>query len=436
MKAELVDKSPTEKQLTFEVPADVVEQEVAKVSANYSKSAKVPGFRQGKVPVKVVRQRFMEQILDDVAHQLIPRLVTDALIEHQLQPVAAPDVHDLHLKEGEPMTFHAHFEVLPAIDPGTYTGIALKKPAAVLEVGAVDSTLEQLQQRAAKWTPVEDRAATTGDALLMDLTRTVKGALIVIPGQESNDTKPELMQNVSVELGAAANPPGFDDNLMGVRPGDQKSFTTEYPADYAMPELAGKTVKYDAVIKAIRRKEVLPLDDNFAKEVSEFETLDALKEQVKKDLQHQAEHDADHAVRHDLLKTLSSRLTAAVPSVLVERETERRLEDLIRRLMDQGIDPMKADINWQEFRERQKAGAEESVRSTLVLDEIAKREKISATEEDVEAEIAKFAERSGHTPAAVRARLEKEDGLDRIAAGIQREKTMNFLLDKAEIVIG
>ena len=154
---------------------------------------------------------------------------------------------------------------------------------------------------------------------------------------------------------------------------------------------------------------------------------------MKKDLQHQAEHDADHAVRHDILKTLSSRITGDVPTVLVERETERRLEDLIRRLMDQGVDPMKADINWQEFRERQKAGAEESVKSTLVLDEIAKREKISATEADVDAEIAKFAERSGHTPAAVRARLEKEDGLDRIAAGIQREKTMNFLLDKAEI---
>jgi len=434
MKHELSETSPTRKQLTFDVPADIVEQEVARVAANYSKSAKVPGFRQGKVPAKVVRQRYMEQILDDVAHQLIPRLVTDALIEHQLQPVSAPDIHDLHLKEGEPMTFHAHFEVLPAIDPGEYTGLSLKKPAAVLEVGAVDQTLEQLRQRAAKWQPVEDRAATTGDALLMDLTRTVKGALIVIPGQQSGDEKPELMQNVSVELGASANPPGFDDNLMGVKPGDQKSFTTDYPADYAMPELAGKTVKYDAVIKAIRKKEVLPLDDAFAKEVSEFETLDALKEQVKKDLQHQAEHDADHAVRHDLLKTLSGRITGDAPAVLVEKETERRLEDLIRRLMEQGVDPMKADINWQEFRERQKAGAEESVKSTLVLDEIAKREKISATEEDVDAEIAKFAERSGHTPAAVRARLEKEDGLDRIAAGIQREKTMNFLLDKAEII--
>ena len=115
MKHELSETSPTRKQLTFDVPADIVEQEVARVAANYSKSAKVPGFRQGKVPAKVVRQRYMEQILDDVAHQLIPRLVTDALIEHQLQPVAAPDIHDLHLKEGEPMTFHAHFEVLPAI---------------------------------------------------------------------------------------------------------------------------------------------------------------------------------------------------------------------------------------------------------------------------------------------------------------------------------
>ena len=436
MKHELSDTSPTKKQLTFDVPADIVEQEVVRVAANYSKSAKVPGFRQGKVPTKVVRQRYMEQILDDVAHQLIPRLVTDALVERGLQPVAAPDIHDLQLKEGQPMTFHAHFEVLPVIDPGEYTGLPLKKPAAVLEVGAVDQTLEQLQQRAAKWTPVEDRAATTGDALLMDLTRTVKGALIVMPGQQSgpgNDEKSELMQNVSVELGAAANPPGFDDNLLGLNPGDQKSFTTNYPADYAMPELAGKTVSYDAVIRAIRRKELMPLDDAFAQEVSEFETLDALREQVKKDLQHQAEHDADHAVRHDLLKTLSGRITGEVPTVLIERETERRLEDLIRRLMDQGIDPMKADINWQEFRERQKAGAEEGVKSTLVLDEIAKREKINATDDDVDAEIAKFAERAGQTPAAVRARLEKEDGLDRIAAGIQREKTMNFLLDKAEI---
>ena len=279
-------------------------------------------------------------------------------------------------------------------------------------------------------------AAMTGDALLMDITRVVRGSLIVTPGEANGDGPAEPMQNVSVELGHTGNPPGFDENLTGLKPGEQKAFTVTYPDDYQMPELAGKTVSYDATIKAIRRKELLPLDDAFAKEVSEFDTLDALKEQIKKDLQHQAEHDADHAVRHDLLKNLAGRLTGEVPPTLVERETERRLEDLVRRLMDQGLDPMKANINWQEFRERQKAGAEESVRSTLVLDEIAHRESIEATEEDVDQEIARFAERSGRTTAAVRARLEKEEGLDRIRAGIQREKTVTWLLEKAAIVQG
>ncbi len=436
MKHEFSEISETQKQLTFEIPPDVVEAEIARVAAGYARSARVPGFRQGKVPPTVVRQRYKDQILHDVAHDVIPRMVTLVLKERELAPVAAPDIRDVVIEEGRPMTFAAHFETLPAIDPGVYTGISLRKPAAVLEVGAVEQTLEQLRQRAAKWHPVEDRASMAGDAVLMDLTRTVRGALIVAPGEVSNDSAPEPLQNVSVELGAPANPPGFDEHLTGLRAGDQKSFTVNYPADYAMAELAGKTVSYDVVVKAVRRKELLPLDDSFAKEVSEFETIDALREQIKTDLQHQAEHDADHAMRRDLLKTLAGRLTAEVPKTLVEHETERRLEDLVRRLMEQGVDPMKADINWQEFRERQKAGAEESVRSTLVLDEIARREKIEATEADVDQEIATFAERAGRAPAAVRARLEKEDGLDRIRAGIQREKTMTWLIDKAAIANG
>lgn len=436
MKHELSDTSETKKSLTFEVPAETVETEITRVTARYAKQAKVPGFRQGKVPTTVARQRFKDQILYDVAQAMIPRLVTEALKARELSPVAAPDIRDVVVNEGQPLTFAADFEVLPAIDPGTYTAIPLRKPAAVLEVGAVDETLEQLRQRAARWHAVEDRPAAAGDALLMDVTRTVRGSLIVVPGEPSGDGPAEPMENVSVEIGAPANPPGFDDELTGLTPGATKSFSVHYPADYAMPELAGKTVAYDVAVKAIRRKELPSLDDAFAKEVSEFETLEALKAQVKKDLQHEAEHNADHAVRHDLLKTLASRLTGEVPAVMVEQETERRLEDLVRRMMDQGIDPMKANINWQEFRERQKAGAEDSVRSTLVLDEIARREKIDATDADVDQEIAKFVERSGRAPAAVRARLESEDGLDRIRLGIQREKTMTWLLDKAAVVQG
>ena len=257
----------------------------------------------------------------------------------------------------------------------------------------------------------------------MDVIRTLK----------KEGSAPEPMQNVSVELGAAGNPPGFDEHLMGVAANDERAFSVTYKDDYEVPELAGATVDYQVVVTGVRRKEVPELTDEFAKDVSEVETLDALRDRIRHDLQHEAEHEADHKVRHDLLQNLAGRMRAAVPAALVDREIDRRLEEFVRRLMDQGMDPMKAGIDWQEFRERQKGPSEETVKSTLVLDEIARRETLAADETDVAAEIEKFAERTGRTAAAVRARLDKEGGLDRIASGIRREKTVAWLIEKAQV---
>jgi trigger factor len=433
MKTEFTEVSETRKHLSFEVPPDVVEVEIDRVARNYTRSARVPGFRPGKVPAKVVRQRYKDQILHDVAHDLIPRLVGDALRERGLEPVATPDIKDVVLEEGQPMTFQADFETLPPINPGEYAGLSLQKPPAVLEVGAVDRALEQLQQRHARWQPVEGRGAETGDTLLLDLTRTKRGRLIAVPGEpEPPADQPESLENVSVEIGASANPPGFDEHLTGTVEGDRREFTVTYPADYEIAELAGATVDYVVTVKGTRRRELLAIDDDFAKEVSDVETLDALRERVREDLQHGAESESDHAVRHGLLQQLAARLQTA-PEVLVEQEVDRRLEEFVRRLMEQGLDPMQVNVDWREFREKQRETAVETVKSTLVLDEIAKRESIEASEEDLDAEIAKFAERAGRTPAAVRARLEKEGALPRLLAGIQREKTMTWLLEKAQI---
>jgi len=423
MKIELTEVTETQKHLSFEVPPDTVASEIQKVAQGYSRTARVPGFRPGKVPAGVVKQRYKDQILYDVANAMIPRLVDDALKERSLEPVATPDIKDVVIEEGQPMTFLAEFETVPAIEPGDYTGITLTRPPAILEVGAVDQVLEQLRQRAAKWHPVEDRAAAEGDAVLMDLTRTF----------QKEGATPEPMQNVSIELGAAGNPPGFDQHLTGVVAGDERRFTVNYPVDHDVPELAGAAVDYEAVVKGVRRKELPELSDEFAKEVSDTETLDALRERIRHDLQHEAEHEAEHKVRHDLLQDLAGRMRAAVPVALVEREIDRRLEEFVRRLMDQGIDPAKAGIDWQEFRERQRSPSEDTVRSTLVLDEIARREQIAATDDDVAAEVNTFAERTGRTPAAVRARLEKEGGVGRIASGIRREKTVAWLLEKAQV---
>jgi trigger factor len=437
MKTEFTEVSETRKNLTFEVPSDMVADAIERVAKVYTRTARVPGFRQGKVPATVVKQRYKDQILHDVAQDLIPRVVNDALHERGLEPVATPDIRDVVIEEGQPMTFVADFETLPPIDPGEYAGLTVRKPPAVLEVGAVDQALERLRQRAARWHAVEDRTSAMGDTLLMDLTRTRRTSVIEIPGEGRPakggiDDKPESMQNVSVEIGAPANPPGFDEYLTGIAVGEPRAFAITYPADFEVQDLAGATIDYDVVVKGIRRKELLPLDDDFAKEVSDLATLEELRTSIREDLQKAAEHEADHQVRHELLQQLAQRM-AHPPEVLVEREVDRRLEELVRRLMEQGVDPMKANIDWRQFREAQRQQAEHTVKSTLVLDEIGRREKIQASDEDVEKEIDKFAERSGRTPAAVRATLEKEDGLDRIRAGITREKTMAWLVEKANI---
>jgi trigger factor len=166
--------------------------------------------------------------------------------------------------------------------------------------------------------------------------------------------------------------------------------------------------------------------------VSDVETLDALRTRIRDDLQQGAEQEAEHEMRHELLGQLAGRVPSA-PEALVDQEIDRRLEEFVRRLVEQGVDPMQAGVDWGQLRERQREVAEQTVKSTLVIDEIARREALEATEADLEAEIEKFAERAGRTAAAVRARLEKEGALDRLKEGIVREKAMAWLVEHATV---
>jgi trigger factor len=186
-------------------------------------------------------------------------------------------------------------------------------------------------------------------------------------------------------------------------------------------------------VKDIRKRVLPDLDDEFAKDIGEFATLDALRERITTDLQREAEQEADRQLRADLLKELGSRVTVEIPDALVERELDRRLEEFARRLMDQNIDPRKANIDWDGFRDSQRDASRESVKSALVLDEIARREGVTVTDEDLEKDVANYAERSGLTPAAVRARLEKEGALPRLSAGLRREKAIDFVLSQAQV---
>jgi trigger factor len=426
MKAELVDVSETRRDLMVEVPSTVVDEAIGKAAAKLSRAARIPGFRPGKVPPTVVRQRFRGQIMQDVAEDLVSKAVGEALVERGVEPIATPDIHDLVLEEGRPLTFKASFDVVPQFDPGDLAEIRTTRPAVTVEEEAVNQALERLRERAARFEAVESSVVEPGHTVVVQLER---------QGTDKDGVKGPVdkHQEVSIELGSPSNPPGFDAAMIGVSIGETNQFTLTYPNDYSVADLAGGKVDYTVTLKEIKKRVVPPLDDELAKDLGDFETLDALRARVRADLEHEATHAADHQVRHDVLKQLASRLPFPAPASLIDREIDRRLEDFARRLMDQKIDPRKANIDWQRFREGQREPATEAVGSTIVLDEIGRREGLTVTEADLDAELQRYADQSGQSLASIKAHLQKEGELGRLAAGLRREKAISFVLSKAQI---
>jgi len=425
MKVEFADVSETRKRLTIAIPSEAVDAEIERLVTRLGRTAKVPGFRPGKVPARVVWQRFKDEILHDVAHDLVPQALDSALQERDLEPVDTPDVRDVVVEQGAPLTFVATFDTVPSFDPGEYRGVALRKPAAAVEDAAVDEAVERLRQRAARFEPVEGRPLAANDWATVDLARRVTGA--------EPPADPETHENVTIDLGAEANPPGFSEELVGLDAGAHKVFSVHYPDTHPVKDLAGRSVEYSVTVKAIKQRVVPALDDEFAKDLGEFESLAALRDRVRRDLEHEAAHEADGAVRGDLLANLAQRVPFPVPDALIEQELDRRVEEFARRLIEQQVDPRKAGIDWSEFRSAQRDAATESVKAMVVLDEIARREPVVVGDEDLAKEIARFAERSGRTPEAVRAQLEKDNGVARLRGGLRREKTVDLLLANASI---
>jgi trigger factor len=427
MKTELVDVNETRRHLVVEIPTTEVESAIDRVTREYTKSARLPGFRPGKVPTTVVRQRFRAQILHDVAHDLIPRTIDQVLSAKGVEPVDTPDVKDVVVEEGKPLSFTASFDVVPPFDPGDFGDIQLRRSAVVVDDDAVQATLERLRDRAARFEPVEGGVGD-GHTLVIDLQRQTTGADGVVAA-------PDKHEKVSIDMGAPANPPGFDEKVTGMTVGETRAFTLDYPADYAVAELAGTSVNYTVTLNELRRRVVPALDDEFAKDLGEdLDSLDALRARVRGDLEAESRDASERQLRADLLKQLAKRLPFPVPGALVDREVDRRVEEFARRLMSQQIDPRRTNIDWASFRQGQREPAQESVASALVLDQIARRDAIDVTTADLDAEVERYAERAGLTAAAVRARLEQEDGLGRMQVGMRREKAVNAVLGRVQVV--
>ena len=298
----------------------------------------------------------------------------------------------------------------------------LRRPPVQITEAAVDDMLQRVRERAGKFEPVEGRPVAEGDAVVLHLDRT------------GPDGQVDHHDDVTVQLGAPGNPPGFDANLVGMSDGEARTFTIRFPESYPAPDLANTDQTYAVTLNDIRRRVLPEADDEFAKDVGEFESLAALRKRIRADLQEEAEDKGRRQVRSELFRQLAERLTFELPGSLVEREMDRRLDEFARQLASQNVDSRQAGIDWAQFREAQREPAREAVASALALDEIARREQITVAGADVDKEIERFAARAGRTPAALRAQLEKEGGISRLYAGLRREKTVDLALSRANIL--
>lgn len=441
MKTELKDLSEIRKELKIEIPAAAVDAEVEQRSRTYQKSARLPGFRPGKAPLKLVRQRLLDQILQEVAENLIPKAVRSAIEEHGAEPIAMPSIRDVAIADGKPLTFTAMYERLPHIDPGEYRGLTLRRTPADIGDEAVDKALEEIRQRAARVEPVEGRSIAQGDIVTVDLDRrplpaetesesdSDAGNATIAPPAEADHH-----EGVDIEIGGTTNPPGFDEQLVGLDIDVTREFTLRYPSDHETPALAGTAVAYTATIKAIKERVVPPLNDGFAQSLGTFDNLESLTSEVRTDLERQSAADADSRMRSDLMKQLATRLDGEVPEALITQEIDRRVEHFAGQLASQGVDPRQARVDWDAFRTEQREPAIAMVRSTLVLDEISKKESIVPDPSEVDQELERQAARVGKTVPATRALLAQDGGLERLAHGLQREKAIDFLVGEATIL--
>ena len=430
MKTELVDLSPTRKEIKIEIEADAVRAAYDTATSRYAQLATVPGFRRGHAPPSVVRTRFKDKIRSEVLQELVPQAVQDAIAEHGLNVIGEPELHLDNAEElanfgAGPISLHVHVEVLPEVTLGNYKGLEAGRRTRPVRDEDVERVIEGLREASATLEPVEDRGAELGDTVTVNF----QGKFVEAPEEEDIN-----VEDVDVELGGAGVQQEFTDNLVGVKPDEERTFAVNYPPDFSSKGLAGKQVEYVATVTAVRLKELPEADDEWAKSLGdEFESLEDLRVKVREDLEKRASVESDNRVRGEVMRRLVEAHPFEVPQTLSEHQANHRLQEAVRDMMGRGIDPRAQEINWEGVREQLKAQAEFDVRGSMLLEMIADEEKIEVSDEEIEAEINSIAQASRQAPEQVRAALTKEGGATSIADRLRNRKALDLIVENARV---
>jgi trigger factor len=411
-------ESTTKREIQIEIPAEEVGRQTESLIQKYQKMARLPGFRRGHVPPSIIRQRFSEEIKTDVVEALVPRYFRQETERLGMHPISQPRVTDLHVHDGEPLRFKAAFEVLPEIRLEGYKELRADKPEITVSDADVDQALADVREQHATFNPIEGRALADGDF-----------AQVSLDGHpQSGEGQPVHMDEVLVEIAGKNTMPEFTEHLRGAIVGDERTFDVHYPDDAQDKRLAGKTFQYVVKVHAVKQKSLPELNEEFAKKLGEFASVDDLRQRIREQIESERRHQAEHESKDKLVAELMRRNDFEVPEALIEHQIDIRLERGLRALAAQGLTAeqmKKMDIN--RLRGGQREQAIHDVKASLLLERVADEENIQVSDEELDREVQSLAKQTKQTAEAVRARLTRDGGLDRIRTRIRSEKTLEFL---------
>ena len=413
--------------LEVEVEAERVSAALDKAFNKVVKKAVVPGFRKGKVPRAIFEARYgVESLYQDAIDILLPEVYTEAVEQTDIFPVDRPEVDIEQFAKGETFKFKAKVTVKPEVTLGEYKGVEI--PAVKIEVTEeeLNDELKRLQERHAELTVIEDGAAESGDITIIDFDGSVDG--VQFEGGQA--------ERYSLELGSNTFIPGFEDQVIGMATGDFKDVEVTFPESYHAEELAGKKAVFKVKVHEIKRKQLPALDDEFAKDVSEFETLDEYKEDLKKQLAERKEKEAQGVRENAVVEKVAANAEVEIPQSMIDSEVQNMLRDFDNRLRNQGMNlEMFLSFSGQttsDLQEQMKGDAEKRVRNNLVLEQIAKEENIEVSEEDINKELETMAEAYKRSADEIRSILTANGSLDSLREEISLRKTIELLLENSK----
>jgi len=421
MKIEITDQDPVKRQMAVEVDAETVAAETEKVMRGYAAKASIPGFRPGKAPLSVVRARFAKEVREEVRDRLVSRSFHEAAAEKGLEPLGEPILEEVSLEEGRPLRYKTRFEVMPEIEVKNHKGVEVRRPAQTVTDAEVAKALEDLRDSQARLEVEEGHEAGTGDVLIADVKGRPEGG------------EPFERERMFIEIGATDNLPAFNEKLEGAAAGAELSFSTTYPKEHPNPDLAGKEVSYEILVHEVKRRVTPELTDDFAKDLGDFGSLDDLRARIREDLEQRKKHEAERAVRQGILDKVLLENPIVLPDTLVDSEVRYRLEEIVRRMMMQGMDPEKVQLDWKQLRNQQEEPARKAVHARLILDALAKAEALEVSEEEVERRLVRDAEALGQKTEKFRAELQKQGGIEVMKTQLLREKSLDLLTSVANI---